>query len=305
MTESKINRTSTNANVMRKGPSKMAEMIALHRVVESSLPEGRRICYDPYALYFIDPNTLEFARKNPQQVKEMKEHYERLFPGLGNSIRARVRYFDDFVKASLADGVEQLVILGAGYDTRAYRIDGCGKIRVFEVDHPATQAIKQEKIKRIFGQLPGHVLYVPVDFECDNLGEKLMEKGYDRSKKTLFVLEGLIMYILPEAVDRTLSFIARFSEKASRIIFDYYPKSLVDGTSDLEAAANVRKYVADQGEPLLFGIDENDVEAFLARRGFCQIESVTSEDYRKAYFQGANKERTVSNLLYFAHASVK
>lgn len=112
MTESTINRTSTNANAMKKGPSKMAEMIALHRVVESSLPEGRRICYDPYALYFIDPNTLEFARKNPQKVKEMKEHYERLFPGLGNSIRARVRYFDDFVKASLADGVEQLVILG-------------------------------------------------------------------------------------------------------------------------------------------------------------------------------------------------
>jgi len=305
MTESTINRTSTNANAMKKGPSKMAEMIALHRVVESSLPEGRRICYDPYALYFIDPNTLEFARKNPQKVKEMKEHYERLFPGLGNSIRARVRYFDDFVKASLADGVEQLVILGAGYDTRAYRIDGCRNIRVFEVDHPATQVIKQEKIKRIFGQLPGHVLYVPVDFECDNLGEKLLEKGYDRSKKTLFVLEGLIMYIPPISVDETLSFIVRFSGKASRIIFDYYPKSLVDGTSDLEAAANVRKYVADQGEPLLFGIEENDVEAFLARRGFSQIESVTSEDYRKAYFQGANKERTVSNLLYFAHASVK
>jgi methyltransferase (TIGR00027 family) len=68
----------------------------------------------------------------------MREHYECLFPGLGNSIRARVRYFDDFVKAAVAEGLEQLVILGAGYDTRAYRIDGLCKIKVFEVDHVHT-----------------------------------------------------------------------------------------------------------------------------------------------------------------------
>jgi methyltransferase (TIGR00027 family) len=102
----------------------MAEMIALHRVAESLLPEGRRICYDPYAAYFVDPETLEFARKNPEKVKEMREHYERLFPGLGSSIRARARYFDAFVKAAVAEGLEQLVILGAGYDTRTYRIEG-------------------------------------------------------------------------------------------------------------------------------------------------------------------------------------
>ena len=78
----------------------------------------------------------------------MREHYERLFPGLGNSIRARVRYFDDFVKASIADGLQQLVILGAGYDTRAYRIEGLNKIKVFEVDHPSTQIAKLEKSRR-------------------------------------------------------------------------------------------------------------------------------------------------------------
>ena len=288
-----------------KEPSKTAELIALHRVAESALPEGRRICYDPYAIYFVDQETVEFARKNPEKTKEMREHYERLFPGLCNSIRARVRYFDDLVRASIDDGLEQLVILGAGYDTRAYRIEGLSKIKVFEVDHPATQALKIGKIETIFGRIPEHVVYVPVDFESEELGQKLLEKGYNKSQKTLFIMEGLVMYIPPKAVDETLSFISKNSGKRSAIIFDYYPQSLVDGTSESEAAKNIREFVAEQGEPLLFGIEEEMVETFLVQRGFSRIRNVTSEDYKKAYFQGVNEGRTVSSLLSFVHAVVE
>jgi methyltransferase (TIGR00027 family) len=294
----------SDISLKEKGPSKMAEMIALHRVVESLFPEGQRICYDPYAIYFVDPKTLEFAARNPEKVKEMKEHYESLFPGLGNSIRARVRYFDDFAKSEVDQGIEQLVILGAGYDTRAYRIKGLERIRVFEVDHPATQAIKQEKIKSIFGQVPKNVAYVPVDLLENHLEKMLLENGYDKSKKSLFIMEGLVMYIPAKAVDDLLSFIVRRSAKGSKIIFDYYPQSLVDGTSNLQAATNVRKYVEEQGEPLLFGIKEGEAVAFLSERGFSQIADVSSKDYHKAYFHGANKDRAVSNLLYFAHAAV-
>ncbi len=187
----------------------------------------------------------------------MSEHYERLFPGLANSIRARVRYFDDFLKASIEDGLDQLVILGAGYDTRAYRIDELkGKVKTFEVDHPLTQVVKIDKIKEIFGAIPDHVAYVSVDFDTESLGQKLLEKGYDRSKKTLFIMEGLIMYIPLQSVDDTLYFIAGNSRKGSSIIFDYYPKSLVDGTSQLETAKNIRNYLIQQGEPLQCGIDD-------------------------------------------------
>ncbi|MGA9098748.1 MAG: class I SAM-dependent methyltransferase [Methanotrichaceae archaeon] len=279
-----------------KGPSKMAELIALHRVAESALPESKRICYDPYAIYFVDPETIEFARKNPEKAKAMRENYECLFPGLGNSIRARVRYFDDFVKASIAEGLEQLVILGAGYDTRAYRIEGLNKIKVFEVDHPGTQIAKIGKIEKIFGSIPEHVVYVPVDFESEGLSQKLLEKGYNKSQKTLFIMEGLVMYIPPKAVDATLSFITKNSMRGSAIIFDYYPQSTVDGTSESESAKNIRDFVAEQGEPLLFGIEVEMIEAFLAERGFSQIHNVTSEDYKKAYFQGVNEGRASSSV---------
>ena len=234
--------SSNEMNSNRKGPSKMAELIALHRDGESRKPEGERICYDPYAVHFINPETLAFAAANPEKSKAMSECYERLFPGLANSIRARVRYFDDFVKQSLEEGLEQLVILGAGYDTRAYRIEGLKeKIKVFEVDHPDTQHVKIGKVEEIFGFLPERVIYVPVDFETDNFGERLLEQGYDRSQKTLFILEGLIMYIPPEAVDATLYLLFQEFRQGQFGYLRLLP-ILVDGTCELEVGKNIRDY---------------------------------------------------------------
>ncbi|MDD2755230.1 MAG: class I SAM-dependent methyltransferase [Methanothrix sp.] len=294
-----------DTEIKTKGPSKMAELIALQRFVESALPERERICYDPYAIHFVDMEMLEFARKNPEKAKAMRENYERLFPGIGNSIRARVRYFDDFVRTSIDEGIKQMVILGAGYDTRAYRIEGLKcKVRTFEVDHPSTQDVKIRIINKIFGALPNHVVYVPLDFESEDLGQKLLEYGYDKSQKTLFVMEGLVMYISPDAMDETLSFIVRNSGKESSIIFDYYPKSLVDGTSELEAAKNIYNFLVQQGEPLKFGIEEEMLETFLTQRGFSRVQSITSEDYKRAYFHGINENRAVSSLLFLAHAVV-
>lgn len=289
----------------KTGPSKMAEMIALHRVAESALPEGERICYDPYAVHFVDQETLRFARNNPEKTKATREHYECLFPGLGNSIRARVRYFDDFVKASIDKGMEQLVILGAGYDTRAYRIEGLKgngneKVKIFEVDHPVTQSVKVEKIREIFGSLPGNVTYVPLDFDVESLGQKLLEMGYDKSKKTLFTMEGLVMYIPPEAVDETLTFIAKNSGRGSAVLFDYFSDSVIEGTC--EAGKNIRDYAKKAGEPIQFGIKEGMAESLLTGHGFSGVENVTSEDYKRAYFHGVNKDRKVSNLLSIVHA---
>jgi len=297
---------SNDMKVKRKGSSKMAELIALHRVAESALPESQRICYDPYAVHFVDPETLEFARKNPEKTKAMREHYERLFPGLGNSIRARVRYFDDFVRAAAGEGMEQLVILGAGYDTRPYRIEGLkgnANVKVFEVDHPETQSLKKEKIEKIFNRLPDNVIYVPVDFESENIDQKLPGNGYDRSKKALFLMEGLVMYIPHKAVDEILSFIVNNSVRGSEVLFDYFLQSVVDGTS--ETGKNMRDFAAEQGEPFLFGIEEGAAEAFLTKRGFSRVQNITSEDYKRAYFHGVNKDRAVCSLLSFVHAAVE
>ncbi len=161
-----------------------------------------------------------------------------------------------------------------------------------------------EKIKEIFGALPDHVTYVPVDIGVDELGRKLLEDGYDRSLQTLFIIEGLFMYLPPGTVDEMLSFIAKNSGRNSTIVFDYIPRSVVDGTCKLEAGRNWRKGVIDVGEPFQFGINDGEIGTFLSQRGFSNIRNVTSDDYKKAYFFGKNEDRVMNSLLSFAYAEV-
>ena len=294
--------------VTEKGPSKMAEGIAMHRISELGLPEDIRACYDPYAIYFLSPETLEILKSlqsDPEKAKEVAEEHERLYPGFHNSIVARVKYFDDFVEKSIDEGIEQIVALGAGYDTRAYRIEGLRNIKVFEVDHPYTQSFKIQKLKEIFDSVPEHVYFVPVDFEKETFGQKLFDKGYDKSLKTLFILEGLTMYIPQNAVAETLTFIVENSGKGSAVIFDYIDESIIDGTSKLEIGKNLRDYTNGEGAPLQFGIKWDKIEDFLMQFGFSRIQNVTSEDYKKACFNGKNEIRNVSSILYFVHAVVE
>ena len=290
---------------IKKERSKTAETIAVVRMSESRKPEDERICYDPHAIRFISQAVLDFAAHNPEKYKAFVARNERLVPGASNSIVARVRYFDVVVKSSINDGLEQLVILGAGYDTRAYRIEGLSKIKVFEVDHPATQSIKIEKITEIFSSLHDHVTYVPTDLEVDKFGQRLLESGYNKSLKTLFIMEGILMYLSPEIVEDILSFIVHNSGKGSAILFDYIPLSVVEGTCELEAGQNWRKGVMEVGEPFLFGINDGEIQSFLVQRGFKNVKNMTSEDYKKAYFHGKNEDRAVNSLSSFVYAVIE
>jgi methyltransferase (TIGR00027 family) len=292
------------ANV-KKGPSNTAEEVALIRIVESKKPEIERICYDPLAIRFIGPETLKLLQ-NPEKAKEMKKEKDVVFRGVANSIAARVKYFDDFVAESLNDGFKQLVILGAGYDTRAYRMEGIEKAKVFEVDHPNTQPVKIMKIKEIFGSLPDNVEYVSVDLENESLGQNLLDKEYDLSKKTLFLMEGLTMYISPETVDDILSFIVTNSKSGSTVVFDYASRiANLDEHKDQKTVENLAKFMDKSKESMKFSLEEGKIEKFLSKRGFSDIKNMTSEDYKKSYFHGKNKDREVFSLMSFVSAVVE
>jgi methyltransferase (TIGR00027 family) len=305
-TESKTFETAET----KKGSSITAENVAFVRALESLKPEDERICYDPYAYRFLSQQYLMFMKMAALDPSKTP------FPGLHNSLSARVRYFDDFVKKFIDEGLEQLVILGAGYDTRAYRIKGFrNKVRVFEIDHPGTQSVKIEKIKEIFGSLPDHVEYVSVDFETEDFGQRLLEHGYNRSQKAVFILEGLIYYLPPKAVDEMLYFISKNSGIGSAIIFDYVYESSIDRTNGIcgvqctacnqNEIKSATKDMAQKGEPYKFGVKDGMLESFISQHGFSIICNVTGEDYKKIYFKGINESRPVCCLSNFAHAIVK
>ena len=195
------------------------------RAVESLLPAGRRVCYDPLAVVFLDEKLQRRYRlclKNTF-MRAVWIWSVRKDPG-GTRAEgvARTRYIDDYSQACISGGVEQVVILGAGFDTRAYRLEGFKKAKVFEVDHPNTQKMKVARLKGVIrGELPSWVTFVPVDFERDKLDEKLLEGGYRKDLKTLFIWEGVTPYLTAESVERTLSLVVASSSRGSSIIFDY------------------------------------------------------------------------------------
>jgi len=287
------------------GTSWIAEGIALQRLAESMLPEDVRIFNDPYAVHFIDPLKLAWARDHPAETRAMVEDIEQKMPGWSNSIRARVRYFDDVAANAAGEGFTQVVIFGAGYDTRAYRISSLKEhVRVFEIDRPETLVKKISVLEAIFGQLPDHVSFIPYEIDEGNTWADLESAGYSPEKKTLFILEGLVMYLPRPAVEGLLLEITRHAGAGSTVLFDFIPQSMADGSSDAEGGRAIRDFTISIGEPLRSGFTAGDVVPFLAGLGFGNVQVISSPSYAKMYYTRKNAGRKVSGLLSFAYATV-
>jgi methyltransferase (TIGR00027 family) len=285
-------------------PSRTAEGIARARARETSRPEGERLFFDPFAHHFLSRRMRLIAWIPPLRAL-LRWRNRRILPGMFGGLVARTRYIDDYLLASLKKGVEQVVILGAGYDARAYRFQEVRKLsKVFEVDRPATQQVKMRIIHRVLGGLPEHVTFVPVRFHSENLGAKLLQNGYRTDRKTLFIWEGVSMYLSAEAVDVTLAFIAGQSAPGSSVIFDYFPPSVADGTCPFSEAKTLRKMVHRYGEMVCFGIEPAAIENFLAQRGFHRIRGISAEECKRIYFRGAYADLPVSRLFHFVYAEV-
>jgi methyltransferase (TIGR00027 family) len=180
-------------------------------------------------------------------------------------VQARTKHIDVILSESLKNGITQVVNLGAGYDSRAYRFHQTSPIvRFFEIDLPEMVANKKERVKKIFGNLPKWVVYVPIDFNKQNLNKELIKAGFDKNKKTLFIWEGVTMYISQEAVVATLRFITDESASGSQVVFDYVSKSIVEKKNhfnQFDEGANA------WGEPIIFGIEDDTVEKFISQIG--------------------------------------
>jgi len=283
----------------KQRPSRSAEGVALVRAIEAQKPEGERICYDPYARALIAGGMSFILSK----LVIDSGIYERMAPGAVAFIVTRERYIDDFLKAELSEGLDQVVILGAGFDTRAYRIAGIEKTRVFEIDQPATQAVKLERLKKVIDPLPGHVTFIPVDFNTQTLGERLSAGGYDERCKTLFIWQGVTYFLTAEGVDNTLAFIANHSGPDSAVIFDYFYNEVLRDESRRDVKA-LQRAARISGERYLFGIDEGQIGPFLTQRGFCDVRNATLEDLKPLYFAGPNAGRAVPAGIAIVSARV-
>jgi methyltransferase (TIGR00027 family) len=285
----------------RNRSSLTAAGIAIVRALESAKPADERLFYDPYARRFVNSGLFHFV-----EFFYRLGVGERKGPGVLEFIAARERYIDDYLCARLAEGLEQLVILGAGFDARAYRFEELklGRVRIFEVDHPATQAAKLDKLARIFGAAPAHVRYVGVDFDTETLGARLAECGYDAGAKTLFIWQGVTEYLRPAAVDDTLAFVRQHAGPGSSIVFDYVDPAVLKGDGKHGEVRSMRRYSRLTGENLVFGIPIGEMEAFLQARGFAQVENADHRALEMLYYSNGRQARCVASGYAIASGMV-
>ena len=215
---------------------------------------------------------------------------------------ARTRFIDERMLAALRDDVTQVVILGAGFDTRAYRFkEELKGVRVFEVDAPATQAIKSRRVREVIGGPPENLTYVPVDFLHDDLGTALTRAGYQTNKKTFFNWEGVTMYLRADAVRNTLLWVAKNSARGSTIVFDYTFDTVIHGIANIEIEKVPEQYRPmmlrflrlTAEEPWIFGLPAGREKEFLSELGF---------NLRKS--MGLNSKEVVEEYLTRADGSI-
>jgi len=293
--------------VIEGGASRTAVEQAGIRAVESLMPKERRVCYDQLAVVFLN-ETLQRRYRLCQKNSFMRALWiwsVRKDPG-GTRAEgvARTRYIDDYSQACISAGVEQVVILGAGFDSRAYRLQAFSKAKVFEVDHPNTQKMKMARLKGVIRDLPKWVTFVPLDLEKNKLDEKLLSAGYRKDLKTLFIWEGVTPYLTAESVDRTLSLVVANSGRGSSIIFDYLYASAVEPNSKVRWAMALQRRSERLGEPLKFGIEGSEIEAFLAARGFSEVKRITASALTELCFKGRNSKRQVCPFIEIVHATI-
>lgn len=199
----------------------------------------------------------------------------------------RTRFVDEALARAVAGGATQVAILGAGFDSHAYRCQTVlAGARVFEVDRPDTQALKRERVRTVIGDPPANLTYVPVDFQRERLPDVLTRHGYDLRRTTFFVLEGVTMYLPEPAVRDTLGFIAAHPPGSS-VVFDFVYRPMVDMLANVTLSAipeSFRPYVERfldliKDEPWLFGMPVGGEREFLSGLGL---------DLREAFVIGGD-----------------
>jgi len=249
-------------------PSRTAFQNALFRALEARKPASSRVADDTMAVRFLPPEfrLLAGAARAPGGRRLIETVIDRRWPCVRGGVVARTRLIDETVAAELPR-VRQALILGAGFDSRAYRLAGMHTVTVFEVDHPATQKVKQDVLRRAAEAAPD-VRFVPVVFGTDEPALKLAAAGFAAGEQTLVLWEGVTNYLDPAAVDATFRFLASVLGPGSPVVFTYVDRRMLDGSAAFDGAETTMRAVRRVGEPFTFGLDPGETPGYLAERGF-------------------------------------
>jgi methyltransferase (TIGR00027 family) len=269
--------------------------------IEQYEPPERRLVSDDLALSMLPAaqRALVRAMRWPLLRRLTISAGERAVPGSWSLITCRKRYIDDKLNEALGS-IDSVVVLGAGMDTRAYRLARRSDIPIFEVDLPVNIARKQAAVQRAIGAVPASVHLVPLDFERDDLIGALTGFGYRTDARTFFIWEGVTQYLTEDAVRATLGALEAVPA-GSRLVFTYVRKDFIDGVNMYDASILYKRFRQRQ-QVWRFGLDPAEVSEFVAEYGWRLVEQAGPDYFVRHYIEPAGRDLTASQLEWSAYA---
>lgn len=263
--------------------SRTAQYMALFRALENARPRHKRLFSDPFAVHFLDKG-LKFASraaKWPVAAKFISRIIQRRIPGAYGSGLARTRYIDDLLQQTITAGVQQVIILGAGFDTRALRLGFLHNIPVIEIDHPDTARLKLNTLQQL-GPLPANTHYLQIDFNTQSLEHLLLANHIDFNRPTTIIWEGVTNYLEAAAIDKTFALLQKFTA-GSYIIFTYVDKQVLDDPSSFFGAQKLLNDLNEIEERWTFGFDPARLASYLQTYGCRLLQDAGAAGYREKY----------------------
>jgi methyltransferase (TIGR00027 family) len=269
--------------------------------IEQYEPPAHRLVHDDLAMSILPAGQRAFvhAMRWPLLRRMTIAAGERAVPGSWALITCRKRFIDDKLDESL-DSIDAVVILGAGMDTRAYRLARRSETPVFEVDLPVNIARKKAAVERALGPASTSVHLVALDFERDDLIGALSSHGYRIDARTLFICEGVTQYLTEDAVRATLAALAD-TAPGSRLVLTYVRRDFIDGVNMYDAAVLYKRFRQRQ-QVWKFGLNPDDVAAFIGEYGWRLVEQAGPEYYTRNYIEPLGRKLTASDLEWTAYA---
>lgn len=266
--------------------------------IEQNEPPGRRLVDDDLAELFLPaPLRLLVAATRAGPVRRlMMRGSEWSGRGLWANLACRKRFIGDKLAEAL-DGIDAVVILGAGLDTRAYLLTRQIRIPVFEVDLPVNVARKLKTVRRVLGGPPMSVRQVALDLERDDLLTALAEHGYRTDYRAFFICEGVTQYLSEATVRRTLEGL-RAAAPGSRLVFTYVRRDFIDGTNRY----GTRTLYRSVRKLWRFGLQPDAVAAFIAEYGWRLLEQAGPDELVQRYVQPTGRKLKASQLEWSVYA---
>jgi len=224
----------------------------------------------------------------------LKSATDRKISGGWANFLCRKRYIDDQLRTAITKGIDAVVILGAGYDTRAFRLPELAGIPVCEVDQPSNTTRRAAALRRTFGRIPSDVTLLPVDFETDDLADTLQRAGFGPQRRTFYVWEAVTQYLTETAVRATMRYLAQ-AAPGSALAFTFVREDFLAGQNMYGAEPAFRQFVA-KSSLWRFGLHPDHVGSFLAEFGWREVDQVGAAEYEQRYLRPAGRPDTVSEI---------